>query len=60
MRFLALLVTFATGCLAFSLYTNIPKGFFPDEDTGFLSGVTEAQPDTSSRRCRAASRASSR
>ena len=32
-----------------SLYIDIPKGFFPDEDTGFLRGITEAQPDTSFR-----------
>jgi HAE1 family hydrophobic/amphiphilic exporter-1 len=48
-RFIALLLTFATGYLAVSLYTGIPKGFFPDEDTGFLRGITEAQSDTSFR-----------
>ncbi|MGA2491741.1 MAG: efflux RND transporter permease subunit [Roseiarcus sp.] len=48
-RFIALLLTFATGYLAVSLYIGIPKGFFPDEDTGFLRGVTEAQADTSFR-----------
>jgi HAE1 family hydrophobic/amphiphilic exporter-1 len=46
-RLLALIATFATGYIAFQLYVNVPKGFFPDEDTGFLSGITEAQPDTS-------------
>ena len=46
-RFLMLLVTFATGYLAMSLYASAPKGFFPDEDTGFLRGITEAQADTS-------------
>jgi HAE1 family hydrophobic/amphiphilic exporter-1 len=46
-RFPALLATFATGIVAVLLYANVPKGFFPDEDTGFLSGITEAQPDTS-------------
>jgi HAE1 family hydrophobic/amphiphilic exporter-1 len=46
-RLLVLLATFATGYLALSLYINVPKGFFPDEDTGFLRGITEAQPDTS-------------
>jgi len=46
-RFAVLLLTFGTGYLAVSLYANIPKGFFPDEDTGFLRGVTEAQSDTS-------------
>jgi HAE1 family hydrophobic/amphiphilic exporter-1 len=48
-RFIALLLTFATGYLAVSLYIGIPKGFFPDEDTGFLRGITEAQSDTSFR-----------
>jgi HAE1 family hydrophobic/amphiphilic exporter-1 len=48
-RFIVLLLTFATGYLAVSLYINIPKGFFPDEDTGFLRGITEAQSDTSFR-----------
>ena len=46
-RFLMLLVTFGTAWLALSLYINVPKGFFPDEDTGFLRGITEAQADTS-------------
>jgi hydrophobic/amphiphilic exporter-1 (mainly G- bacteria), HAE1 family len=46
-RLLVLILTFATGYAAFALYVDIPKGFFPDEDTGFLRGVTEAQPDTS-------------
>jgi HAE1 family hydrophobic/amphiphilic exporter-1 len=46
-RLLALIATFATGYIAFTMYVSVPKGFFPDEDTGFLSGITEAQPDTS-------------
>ena len=29
------------------LYAIVPKGFFPQEDTGFLIGVTEAATDTS-------------
>ena len=34
-------------------YANVPKGFFPDEDTGFLRGITEAQPGhEASMRCR--------
>ena len=48
-RFIALLLTFATGYLAISLYASIPKGFFPEEDTSFLRGITEAQADTSFR-----------
>ena len=46
-RFAVLLITFGTAWLAFMLYANVPKGFFPEEDTGFLRGITEAQPDTS-------------
>jgi HAE1 family hydrophobic/amphiphilic exporter-1 len=48
-RLIALLLTFATGYLAVSLYASIPKGFFPEEDTSFLRGITEAQADTSFR-----------
>ena len=48
-RFIVLLLTFATGYVAVTLYIGIPKGFFPDEDTSFLRGITEAQADTSFR-----------
>ena len=44
-RLLMLLVTFGTGFVAFNMYANVPKGFFPDEDTGFVRGITEAQAD---------------
>jgi len=47
MRFVVLLLTLLTGYIAVQLYVNIPKGFFPEEDTGFLSGITESQPDSS-------------
>ncbi|HEY2406327.1 MAG TPA: multidrug efflux RND transporter permease subunit [Polyangiaceae bacterium] len=42
-----LLVTLAT--LGFTLFTAwiIPKGFFPQQDTGLITGVTEAPPDVS-------------
>ena len=46
-RLLMLLVTFATGFVAFNMYANAPKGFFPNEDTGFVRGFTETQADTS-------------
>ncbi|MGA2793383.1 MAG: efflux RND transporter permease subunit [Roseiarcus sp.] len=46
-RLLALLGTLVTAYAAYALYVGVPKGFFPDEDTGFLRGITEAQPDTS-------------
>jgi hydrophobic/amphiphilic exporter-1 (mainly G- bacteria), HAE1 family len=42
-----LLVTFATLLATVYLYYVVPKGFFPQEDTGFLSGVSEAATDTS-------------
>ena len=42
-----LVVTFATLGLTVWLYMIVPKGFFPQEDTGFLSGTTEAATDTS-------------
>jgi HAE1 family hydrophobic/amphiphilic exporter-1 len=42
-----LMVTLATLGLTVYLYYVVPKGFFPQEDTGFLSGVTEAATDTS-------------
>ena len=29
------------------LYMDMPKGFFPQEDTGLLRGATEGPPDTS-------------
>ena len=46
-KFLMLLVTFATLGGTVYLYMIVPKGFFPQEDTGFLIGVTEAATDTS-------------
>ncbi|WP_027133830.1 efflux RND transporter permease subunit [Geminicoccus roseus] len=44
-RFLTLLATFGTLAYALHLYVVAPKGFFPTEDTGFLSVTTEARPD---------------
>ena len=46
-RLVMLLVTFGTIAASLLLYINVPKGFFPQEDTGFLRGITEAQSDTS-------------
>jgi len=42
-----LLVTMATIGLAIYLYIIIPKGFFPQQDTGRLSGNVQAAQDTS-------------
>ena len=40
-------ITLATLAGTVFLYVIVPKGFFPQEDTGFLIGVTEAATDTS-------------
>src|SRR4029079_18362621 len=42
-----LLATIATIIGTVWLYIAIPKGFFPQEDTGFMLMITEAQPDIS-------------
>jgi hydrophobic/amphiphilic exporter-1 (mainly G- bacteria), HAE1 family len=44
---LMLVVTLATLGGTVFLYMIVPKGFFPQEDTAFLTGVTEAATDTS-------------
>ncbi|WP_424631249.1 efflux RND transporter permease subunit [Bradyrhizobium sp. SYSU BS000235] len=46
-KFITLMVTFATLAATIWLYVIVPKGFFPQEDTGFLTGTTEAATDTS-------------
>jgi HAE1 family hydrophobic/amphiphilic exporter-1 len=46
-KFLMLMVTFATLGGTVYLYLIVPKGFFPQEDTGFLVGITEAATDSS-------------
>jgi HAE1 family hydrophobic/amphiphilic exporter-1 len=42
-----LLITLATVAGTIWLFLIIPKGFFPTEDTGFISVTTEAATDTS-------------
>jgi HAE1 family hydrophobic/amphiphilic exporter-1 len=42
-----LLIFFATIALSVYLFTIIPKGFFPQQDNGFLTGVSEASQDIS-------------
>ncbi|NOG71789.1 MMPL family transporter [Roseicella sp. DB1501] len=44
---LTLLVFGATLAATVALYVFIPKGFFPQQDTGFVIGTAEASPDTS-------------
>ncbi len=44
-RLIMLGVTFATFVASAAVFAYMPKGFFPIEDTGFLSGSSEAAPD---------------
>jgi HAE1 family hydrophobic/amphiphilic exporter-1 len=46
-KFLMLMVTISTLFATVYLYIVIPKGFFPAEDTGFISASTEAATDIS-------------
>ena len=46
-QFSALLSTLALMGLTAYLYMTIPKGFFPQQDTGFIFGQAEARQDTS-------------
>jgi hydrophobe/amphiphile efflux-1 (HAE1) family protein len=43
----ALLLTIATLALTVALFIAIPKGLFPQQDTGLISGTTEAAQDVS-------------
>ena len=40
-------ITVGTVCLAIYLYVAIPKGFFPQQDTGRINGNARASEDTS-------------
>src|SRR5579884_810302 len=42
---LMLNVTIATACLSVYLYVIVPKGFFPQQDTGRLQGNIQTAPD---------------
>ncbi len=44
---LMLVITLATICLSVYLYIVIPKGFFPQQDTGLMQGNILASQDTS-------------
>jgi hydrophobe/amphiphile efflux-1 (HAE1) family protein len=44
---ITLAVTVMTIAFTFYLYVIIPKGFFPQQDTGFIVGVSEAAQDIS-------------
>src|SRR5580698_5605257 len=44
---ITLLVAVATLILTAILYTTIPKGFFPTQDTGIIQGISQASATTS-------------
>jgi HAE1 family hydrophobic/amphiphilic exporter-1 len=46
-QFITLIVFFATLALSVGLFVTIPKGFFPQQDTGLITGISEAGQDTS-------------
>ncbi|HEY5378615.1 MAG TPA: efflux RND transporter permease subunit [Pseudolabrys sp.] len=46
-RFLALMVFVATIALTVGLYIKVPKGYFPQDDTGLIFGGTQASTDIS-------------
>ncbi|PYR74567.1 MAG: multidrug transporter subunit MdtC [Acidobacteria bacterium] len=46
-QMIVLLLTLATMAATMYLYVRIPKGFFPQEDTGRLNGTIQADQDTS-------------
>jgi hydrophobe/amphiphile efflux-1 (HAE1) family protein len=46
-QFITLMVMFGTIALTGYLYVNIPKGFFPQQDTGLIIGQSEAAQDIS-------------
>jgi HAE1 family hydrophobic/amphiphilic exporter-1 len=46
-RFTTLCVFFATVALSVYLFVIIPKGFFPQQDIGLLTGISEAGQDVS-------------
>jgi multidrug efflux pump subunit AcrB len=46
-QFITLMVMFGTIALTGYLYVAIPKGFFPEQDTGLIIGLSEAAQDIS-------------
>ena len=50
--FATLMVFFATMAASVYLYIVIPKGFFPIQDTGLITGFAEAARTSRRTRCR--------
>jgi len=46
-QFAVLVITIATACLSIYLFKEVPKGFFPQQDTGRIQGSVQAAQDIS-------------
>jgi multidrug efflux pump len=46
-QFFTLVITILTACLSVYLYIIVPKGFFPQQDTGRVGGSVQASQDIS-------------
>jgi multidrug efflux pump len=46
-QFAVLVITIATACLSVYLFQEVPKGFFPQQDTGRIQGAVQAAQDIS-------------
>jgi len=46
-QFAVLLITIGTACLSVYLFKEVPKGFFPQQDTGRIQGSVQAAQDIS-------------
>ncbi|HWY56241.1 MAG TPA: multidrug efflux RND transporter permease subunit [Terriglobales bacterium] len=46
-QFAVLVITIATACLSIYLFQQVPKGFFPQQDTGRIQGAVQAAQDIS-------------
>jgi len=46
-QFVVLLITIGTAVLSFSMFKAVPKGFFPQQDTGRIQGTVQAAQDIS-------------
>src|SRR5580658_6048624 len=46
-QFAVLVITIATACLSVYLFQDVPKGFFPQQDTGRIQGAVQAAQDIS-------------
>ena len=51
-QFITLMSFFATMAVTVVLFIYIPKGFFPQQDTGFIYGTAESAQDSSSKSMR--------